>query len=316
MKYSKFCKNPYKKVRSTISIEKLNSLIDKGKVKKIVQISEKNYFSQIEELVKDVISIPMKKIINVAGPSSSGKTTTALNIKKLLEKRGLKATVISLDDFLIPLKERKLLPNGEIDFESIDTIDIKLYQKVINDLIFKHKAMMPEYDFMKGDRKPKKHKIEASENEYFIVEGLHALNPTLIGEYDEHVYKVYICPYKDYYFNQKIELTAKELRLMRRAIRDHYKRGLTVDEILKMWKQITDSEYVYIKPYKFMCDYFINSAIDYEACLYANYLKPLLENVKEEESTWPLFKALDKFAKLEKNIVPDGSLLWEFLNKN
>ena len=316
MKYSKFYKNPYKKVRTAISIEKLNSLIDKGKAKKIVQISEKNYHSQIDELVKDVISLPMKKIINVAGPSSSGKTTTALNIKKILEKKGYKATVISLDDFLIPLKDRKVLPNGELDFESFDTIDTKAYQKVISDLIYKGKAMMPEYDFIKGERKPKKHKIEADQGEYFIVEGLHALNPNLIGEYGEHVYKVYICPYKDYYFNHKLELTAKELRLMRRAIRDYYKRGSTVDEILKMWKQITDSEYIYIKPYKFMCDYFINSAIDYEACIYATYLKPLLEDVKEEEATWPLFKALDKLAKLDKDIVPEGSLLWEFLKKD
>ena len=316
MKYSKFYKNPYKKIRTTISIEKLNNLLDKGKVKKIVQISEKNYYSQIEELVKDVISLPMKRIINVAGPTSSGKTTTALNIKKVLEKNGRKATVISLDDFLIPLKDRKPLPNGEPDYESVDTIDKELFQKVINDLIYKGKAMMPEFDFVKNDRKPKMVKVEADENDYFIIEGLHALNPNLVGHYHEHIYKVYICPYKDYYYHHKLELTAKELRLMRRAIRDHYKRGLTVDEILGMWEQITDSEYIYIKPYKFMCDYFVNSAIDYEACLYATYLKPLLENVKEEESTWPLFKALDKFAKLEKNIVPEGSLLWEFLNKD
>ena len=83
-----------------------------------------------------------------------------------------------------------------------------------------------------------------------------------------------------------------------------------------MWEQITDSEYVYIKPYKFNCDYFINSAIDYEACIYATYLKPLLEEVKDAEATWPLFAALDKFAKLDKKVIPDNSLLWEFLNKD
>lgn len=316
MKYSKFYKNPYTKIRTTISIEKLNALIDKNKTKKIVKICEDNYLKQIDELVRDVISLPIKRFIHVAGPTSSGKTTTAGNIKKLLEKRGYKATVLSLDDFLITLKDRKLLPNGEQDFESFDTIDSVEFQKVLNDLLYKGQAMVPEYDFEKSERKAKKRKVVASEDEYFIIEGLHALNPNLVGHLHEHVYKVYICPYKDYYYKHKLVLTAKELRLMRRSIREHFKRDLSIDKILSMWEQITDSEYIYIKPYKFMCDYFINSAIDYEACLYATYLKPLLEEVKEEESTWPLFAALDKFAKLDKNVIPENSLLWEFLNKD
>lgn len=313
MKYSKFYKNPYKKVRGTIAIEKFNNLIDNNKTKKVVEICEKNYYAQIKELVSDVLAHPLKRFINIAGPTSSGKTTTAHNIMNELEKRGHKAILISLDDFLIPLDKRPLLENGEIDYESINTIDLAELNKFYNSLINKGYAMVPEYDFIKGDRKPHKHKISIEQGEFIIVEGLHALNEKVVADFKEYVYKTYICPYNDYYYKGQLVLEAKTVRLMRRCIRDFHKRGDSVDNTLNKWQTITDSEYVYIKPYRFMCDYFINSSIDYEPCVYATCLKPLLDKVQDSESTWNLFRALDKFAKLEMTVVPENSLLWEFL---
>lgn len=315
MKYSKFYKNPYKKVRQGISIEKINRAIDHGKVNKLVAKSEKFYHDQIEDLIKDILKSPTKKFINLCGPTSAGKTTTAKNIKVALENKGHKATILSLDDFLLPLKQRELLPNGELDYESINTIDKDLFQSFLSDLVNNGCAMMPTYDFVTGDRKKRKTKITFEKGEYIIIEGIHAFNPKLIEPFAEHIYKVYISPFKDYYYKKEMVLTAKDLRLIRRCIRDFYKRGESIDGTLKMWESITKSEYVYIKPYKFSCDYFINSSIDYELCLYANYLKPLLDNAKDAEATWPLYEVLDKLAKLEKDILPENTLLWEFLKK-
>ena len=313
MKYSKFYKNPYKRIRNSIHIERINQFVDHKKATKMIGFNERNYHKQINELVADLVKCKNKNIVKVAGPTSAGKTTTAKNIKKAIERRNRKATIISLDDFLLPLKQRKLLPNGEIDYESIDTIDKELLHEFIDTLVKTGSAEMPEYDFVAGDRKKETHTVTLGEGDYIVIEGLHALNPTLMEQHNDRTYKVYICPYKDYYYKRELVLTAKELRLMRRSIRDHFKRGQTIDETLKMWTVITESEDIYIKPYRFTCDYFINSSIDYEICLYAKYLKPLLEKVIDSRATWPLFEALDKLAMIDMDQVPSSSLLWEFL---
>ena len=313
MRHAKFKKNPYKAVRKKIKIESLNNAIDHNKTASLISSCEKNYFKQIEEAVSDVLKQSKKKIICIAGPTSSGKTTTSENVKKVLEQRGKKAMIISLDNFLVPLRKREILPNGQIDYESFDTIDTDCLQKFIHDLFEKGKAEMPEYDFVAGNRKKETTTVEYVQNEYIVIEGLHAFNPELLEKFEDRIYKIYICPYKDYYYKNKLVLTAKELRLMRRCIRDNYKRGHNLDKTFDLWSQITESEYLYIKPYRFDCDYFINSSIDYEICIYANYLKPLLEKVKDEQVTWPLFAALDKLAKIDKKDLPSTTLLWEFL---
>lgn len=313
MKYSKFYKNPFLRIRNSVQIERLNQFVDHGKKNKLIGYSEKNYHKQITELVKDLFKNKNKSIIRVAGPTSSGKTTTANVIKHAIERKNRKATIISLDDFLLPLAERKLLPNGELDYESIDTIDNQLLSECFKALLENGKAEMPEYDFVKGARKPETNTLTLEKGDYIIVEGLHALNPILFDGFEDDSYTVYICPYKDYYFKRTPVLFAREVRLMRRCLRDHFKRGQSVEETIKMWYTITQSEDIFVKPYRFTCDYFINSAIDYELCLYAQYLKPLLENVKDQKSTWPFFKVLDKIAILNIADVPRTSLLWEFL---
>ena len=315
MKFTKFKKNPYKKIRQRIRVEHLNHLVETNRMSSFIAKCEENYFKQIKEAVNEIIKMKTKQIICVAGPTSSGKTTTAENIVKILQANNKNAMIISLDNFLVPLRKRELLPNGQVDYESFDTIDTELLQEFIGNLFENGYGMMPEYDFVEGKRKPDLTKVEYTKGTYLVIEGLHAFNPELLSNFEKKIYRIYICPYKDYYYKKDICLTAKELRLMRRCVRDCHKRGHSIDKTLELWQQITESEYLFIKPYRFSCNYFINSSIDYEICLYVKYLKPLLENVKNEQATWPLYAALDKLAAIDSKQIPDNTLLWEFLKK-
>ena len=176
---------------------------------------------------------------------------------------------------------------------------------------------MPIYNFVKNRPEDEKQKVEIEENTILIVEGLHALNPDLFNskEIQSLAYKIYIAPNVDFYLSDKLVLNASTLRLMRRGLRDYYKRGATIEQTLKTWNHTVESENLYIKPYKTTVDYIINSTHKYELLLYAKYLKPLLVATEGNKQIYPLMKTLDACEQINKILVPEDSMLWEFLVK-
>ena len=315
MKRQDFLRNPALLLKEKESIENINARAVSD-IERFITEEEEKYHAQVNELVEDFLST-QKRIILICGPTSAGKTTTSKIIIKRLEQKGYDSVSISLDNFLVPLSERKVLADGALDYDSFATIDVKTFNKFIKDLMQNFHADMPIYNFVKNRPEDFKQPVEIKEHTELIIEGLHALNPDLftITENKNIGYRIYIAPNVDFYLNGKLVLNAKSLRLMRRSLRDYYKRGTSIEQTFKTWKHTLESENLYIKPYKQSVDYIINSTHRYEPLLYAKYLKPLLLQEEGNEELYTLLKPLDACEKLNKILVPDDSLLWEFLVK-
>ena len=315
MKRQDFLNNPNLLLREKESVENINhrAVTD---LENFITEEEEKYHSQVRELVEDFIS-SKKKIILLCGPTSAGKTTTSKIIIERLKQLGYDSISISLDNFLVPLSERKVLRDGSIDYDSFATIDVDGFNSFIKDLFRYQKADMPIYNFVKNKPEDFKQPVEINENTVLIIEGLHALNPDLftITENKNIGYKIYISPSVDFYLNNKLILDAKQLRLMRRSLRDYYKRGASIEQTFKTWKHTLESEDLYIKPFKTTVDYIINSAHKYEILLYAKYLKPLIMQEEDNKNTYALLKSLDACEPINKILVPDDSMLWEFLTR-
>lgn len=316
MKRIEFINNPAVLIKDKVSIEKMNEIILEDR-DAFIKFEEEKYHSQVSELVFDFLSYGNKKIILLCGPTSAGKTTTSKIIQEKLHDFGYNSVTVSLDNFLVPLNERAVLPDGALDYDSFSTINVKQFNEFLKDLIKDGEAEMPIYNFVKNRPEDFTQTIKTKKNTILIVEGLHALNPNLMNlkENLTATYKVYISPNANFYLRNKIVLEAKELRLMRRCLRDYYNRGANIEQTFKTWEHTLASEDLYIHPYKQTVDYIINSTHRYELMLYAKYLKPLLMQTEGNDEVYRLIKPLDASEKLDKSVIPENSMLWEFINK-
>lgn len=280
----------------------------------LVTMGEEMYHEQIKTLVEQVLENNKIKIILLAGPSSSGKTTTSLLISKGLEEHNKKSLTVSLDDFFLDREHTPLLPNGNYDYENITAIDLKLFNDFINDLLTKKKAQMPLYDFVTGKKNKTKTLVEYDDETYIIIEGLHALNPIIINQPKETLFKVYICALSDFNYNNSCLISFTDLRLMRRCIRDYYTRGRTIDQTILGWDEVRDGERKYIDPFKNDADFFIDSTHIYEPLIFAFDLQDKL-NSSTLQKAKSLAQMLAHCQKLSKSFIPNTSLLNEFFKK-
>lgn len=281
----------------------------------LISMAEEIYHNQINDIANDILQKGNIKIVLVAGPSSSGKTTTSNRIRKKLEENGIKSVTVSLDDFFLNREKTPVLPNGKLDFENITALDIDYLNIFIDDLFEKNSALMPIFDFIEGKRKDKLTPIEIDDKTVVIIEGIHALNPTLITKHTQRMYKVYICVNSDFSNqNNEIVIPAQKLRLMRRLNRDFYTRGRTIEKTLESWNEVLEGENLYIKPYKNQANYIIDSTHMYEPLMYAKHLLPLLEKATQCQTVLSLKEMLKKCNHLDKSLLPEGSLLHEFLD--
>ncbi len=281
---------------------------------KLIDFSEKKYRDEVEVMANSII-YGLRRFVLLAGPSSSGKTTTSKMLQKQLIAQGFHCVTISLDDFFIDRTITPKLPDGRYDFENFDILDLKTFNNCIEDLMYKYETDLPIFDFVTGSRKKEVNHIKISKDDVIIIEGTHALNPKLLTISDTHLfYKVYICVYSNFQIDGKTILPAKLLRFMRRLIRDAQTRGTGVEETLAMWNNICEGEDKYIKPYRVSANYLLDTTHIYEPLLYHTYLEKILS-----KSTHPygveLYEKLQHFGYLTEDVVPEDSLLWEFLVK-
>lgn len=294
-------------------VDEINNLAKNDK-NLLISMSEEMYHDQIEDLVNQIIARKNIKILLIAGPSSSGKTTTSKLVMKTLKQHKIKSVCVSLDDFFLDREKTPLLPNGNYDYENVTAIDLDCFNNFIDDLFKNNCAHMPHYNFLTGKREQKLSEIKIDNKTIVIVEGLHALNPTIIknDSYKDRLFKLYLCALSNFNYNDSQLIDNKQLRLMRRLIRDYYTRGRTIEETIVGWQEVLDGEEKYIDPYKDEADFFIDSTHIYEPLLYANYLLPLLKNTNLSLAK-SLEEKLEKCDKLNKNIIPKNSLIKEFI---
>lgn len=273
---------------------------------------ENKYKEQLKMAVDKIVTKKNVKFILLAGPSSSGKTTTAKLLKQNLIDAGYNCKTISLDDFFVERKNTPLWENGRPNYESVDAIDWGLFDKCMHELLKNGKTIMPAYDFISGT-KSFKYTLTLGKNDIIIIEGLHSLNPIIDRFISTKLsVKIFLRPAVEYYYNDQIILSGRQLRFFRRLIRDAYTRGASPERTLDEWNEVLLGEQLYIDPYKHSAEFVINTSHPYEVCIYHSIIKYL--NLSANPKFTLLIEPFEKFLLTDKSLVPDDSLLQEFVH--
>lgn len=287
--------------------------------KELVKRAEAHYERELAAVAERIADNDDIKIAALAGPSASGKTTTAHILCEKLRALGEEPEIISLDDFYLPVDELPLLEDGTRDIESVNALDIPLLNKCFNEIIESGKTVLPKFNFSNKTRILEAREIDVSGRGIAIVEGLHALNPIIADLVPrKNIFKAYIS------VNRGIEkedgsklLSSKQIRLARRVLRDRTFRGTPVNETLSLWQGVVEGEEKYLYCFKDTADVQIKTLHLYEPCLYRNELLKLTQEVKDETPFKGYFlktaKALERFVPIDISLLPPDSLITEFL---
>ena len=251
----------------------------------------------------------------LAGPSCAGKTTTANLIKQILELKGRSVDVISMDDFFIDLDKRKPLPNGKPDFDSPEVVDYPLMKACFSKFFSGEDTYFPEYNFQTSKSMPDHKLYKYKRNSIIIFEGIHVLNPKLLKNLGTKDYfRVYISPLKSFKKNNQV-LTSKNLRLLRRVIRDIQRRNTPATKTIDMWPEVVEVEEKYIEPYRTKVDYYVDTTQDYELGVYRGEIERFVVEGKIAKDEVPFLEIFGGVEPVSKDIIPETSLMWEFVDR-
>jgi uridine kinase len=297
----------------------LNRLVSQGKYDEVIRLAEANFESQLAN-VSNLVYNDRKnlKIVLIAGPSSSGKTTTSKKLAVYLQTQGFRTHAISVDDYFLDREQTPKLPNGEYDFESIRAIDLELFNKQLAELLDGKKVLLPQYNFVLGKKEFKNKWLQIKDNDIMIIEGLHALNEELTMSVErKNKFKVYISPLTQLNIDDHNRIHTSDTRRLRRIIRDNKYRGHSAADTLRMWKNIRTGEEKYIFPFQDDADIVVNTALVYELGVLKTYAEPLLFSVEEDDPVYPeamrLINFLRNFLSIPSDEVPKDSILREFI---
>ena len=295
----------------------LNKLVANGTIKDFIRKNDIMIDRNLEAVASQ-IALNKKRIVLIAGPSSSGKTTTSKKLSLYLSSLGVNAIPISLDDFFLNRDETPVDEFGNKDYESIDALDLKLFNKVLNDLMNGNKTHLPIYNFITGVKDFSSKETSLGENDCLVIEGLHGLNPNLISdEYKEYIYKIYISPLTPLNVDRHNYVSTTENRLLRRIIRDFRTRGKSGEDSLASWESVRRGEEKYIFPYTDTADAIINTAYTYEIGVLKVYVEPILYSIdiksKYYNEARRIIDHLKTFYPIPSEYVSNDNLLREFI---
>lgn len=297
----------------------LNQAVSHAKVCELVNLAEAYYDSQLAKIADEIYNSNRKiKLVLIAGPSSSGKTTTSKKLDIYLRSKGFATHPIALDNYFTDISKRPLDENGNPDFESIRAIDVELFNKNLSDLLDGKKVNLPTFNFVLGKREYKGNSLQLGEKDIIIVEGLHALNDELTMSINKsQKYKIYISPLTQMNIDNHNYIHTSDVRKLRRIIRDSKTRGHGAKETLEMWPAIKNGERENIFKFQDSVDTVINSSLIYEIGVLKTYVEPLLFNVSEEDPEYPealrLINFLRNFLPIPSDDIPSNSVLREFI---
>jgi len=306
-------------ILNSANVGRLNEQILNGNAGELIKVSEALHEKKIAEIAENIKNKGSIKLILVAGPTSSGKTTFSKRLAVQLKVAGLKPVQISLDNYFVDRKDTPIDENGEYDFEALEALDIKTFNENINDLKSGKTIEMPQFSFETGERYYDGTMMSADKDTIFIAEGIHALNPKLTVNIDNSIkYKVYISALTQIGIDGHNRIPTTDNRLIRRIIRDFKYRGYSVVDTLKRWESVRRGEEKNIFPFQEEADVMFNSALLYELAVLKKYAEPLLKDVNQKEPEYAEAKRLLKLFSYFKHIdieeeIPPTSILREFL---
>lgn len=295
-----------------------NEIVEAGGGTDLINVSEALQEKKISRIADEITSRKDVKLILLAGPSSSGKTTTCKRLSIQLVANGLKPLQISLDDYFINRVQTPLDENGEYDYESIYALNLELINEQFNALFRGEEVELPKYDFQLGVSKPSGKKVRMKENNVLVVEGIHALNPELTAHIPEkQKYRVYVSALTTILLDDHNYIPTTDNRLLRRIIRDYKYRGVDARDSIHRWPSVRSGENKWIFPFQENADAVFNSAMLFELAVIKQQAEPLLEQVPENCEEYSEAYRLRKFLKYIRPIpnkdIPPTSLLREFL---
>lgn len=300
-----------------VNVHDLNREITHANIQDLIYMNETNQNIRLFEIAKQIKEQTEVKIILIAGPSSSGKTTTSKKLSIYLKSLGLKPQPLSVDDYFKEREESPRDKDGNFDFECVEAIDIDLFNSDLNKLLNNEEVLIPTFNFIEG-KKEYKNKIKLDKSGILIIEGLHALNDVLTSKVEnKNKFKMYISPLSTLGIDNSNRVSTTDLRLLRRMVRDNMNRGYNASKTLDKWKSVRKGEEEYVFPYQEENDVVFNTSLLYEFGVLRTYAEPLLFSVERDDPNYNEAMRLINLIMMVLPVsgvdIPNDSILREFI---
>jgi len=306
------------KIMNVRNSSDLNNIVSNGKIGNLIRLDETIQASRLLNIAKDIYSHKDRlKIILIAGPSSSGKTTTSIKLTNYLTSFGLNPIQISMDDYFLSRRDTPKKADGSYDYECLEAVNTQLFNENVDRLLNGEAIIAPVYNFLTGEPEYKL-PMQLGANDVLVIEGIHALNPEILKNIPRsRKYKIYISPMTGINIDNHNRISTSDNRLLRRLIRDNRTRGHKVEKTLESWKNVREGEEKYIFPYQDEANVTFNTALIYELGILKTYAEPLLYSVSSKSEYYNeakrLINLLKTFLPMPSEDIPDDSLLREFI---
>ncbi len=308
----------WEKLMGVREVSTLNEKILNEDYKDMILLSEALHEKKIADIARSIHD-EKKRIVLIAGPSSSGKTSFAKRLCIQLQVIGLKPLYLGTDDYFINRADLPVQEDGTKDFESLSAVDVELFTKQMNDLLEHRTVDLPEYDFVKGEKIYGKRITKLNDDQIIVIEGIHGLNPELTkGIKDKEKFKIYISPLTQLTIDRYHRIPTTDARMLRRLVRDHRTRNVSAEETIESWHLVRKGEEKNIFPYNGEADVFFNSQCVYELSVLKKYAEPLLKKITYDSPQYTeaqrMLKFLDFFVPIQDDsCIANNSIIREFI---
>ena len=304
------------------TVADLNDMVGSGRIRELIRVNEALHEKRYSQ-VADMVCERGAKAVMLAGPSSSGKTTSANRLATQLRVHGKKPILMSLDDYYIDRDKIAPGPDGKLDLEHINTIDCDLFREDLAKLLAGQEVELPAFNFLTGRREWRGHKMQLHPDSVIIVEGLHGLNPAMLPKNVEPhlIFRLYVSPLLPLNLDNHNRIPTSYLRLLRRIVRDYETRGSSVQRTISMWDSVRAGEKRWIFPYQENADVIFNSSTLYELAVLKRHIFPLLTAVQPEDDCYEEVRGIVKILNYVREAdvddeIPPTSLVREFIGGN
>ncbi len=299
-------------------VYQINEAMKEGTIKDIILLAEALHEKKIAKIADNIAKNKNIKMVLIAGPSSSGKTTFAQRLGIQLKLNGIKPVTISVDNYFVERKDTPRDENGEYDFECLESIDLELFNDHLTKLLNGEEIEIPEFDFYVGTKRYNGKKLKLEKDEVLVIEGIHCLNDKLTSKIPaEQKYKIYISALTVLNLDRFNRISTTDTRLIRRIVRDHQFRGYLAKQTIATWNKVNDGEKKNIFPFQEEANFIFNTSLVYEIGALKPIIMPLLEEITKEDAEYAeasrLKNMLKYFEEIPKEYIPTNSLLKEFL---